>query len=121
MANKMDAQGCYSESSPRVRRLARLTLNQCGGAIFVPEEPTPEEGPAGDTVKEPPAAPAESSAAVEPQSQEQVGSSVEYSTARAGVQLGTQSNGITRIPQHEQSPTKADYGVSTRKTGINQN
>ena len=117
IANKMDGQGCYTEPSPRVRRLARLTLSQCGGAIFVPpEEPTPEEGPSGDTVKEPPAAPAESSAAAE--SQEQVGSSVKSSTADAPVQLGTQPNGITRIPQHEHSPAKVNYGVSTRKTGI---
>lgn len=54
IAEKTDSQGCYVEPSPRVRRMARLALNRCSGrTLAVEEEPTPAEGPAGDTAEEP--------------------------------------------------------------------
>jgi hypothetical protein len=53
LAHKSDDQGCFVEPSARVRRLARLTLSSCGGGVPVTEEPTPAEGPSGDTAQEP--------------------------------------------------------------------
>ena len=42
VANKM-VNGCYKESSERVRRLARLAMAGCGGGA--PPTPAPQEGP----------------------------------------------------------------------------
>src|SRR5690606_15365376 len=41
---KMDDTGCYVEPSARVRRVARLALNACGGDV-PPLEPIPDELP----------------------------------------------------------------------------
>lgn len=57
IANKMDDQGCYEEPSERVRRVARLALAGCGGAV--PFESVPQEGP---TEAPPPEAPPTSTA-----------------------------------------------------------
>jgi len=52
---------CYKEPSPRVRRVARLALERCGGPP--PEQPRPEEGPAQEDL---PAQPAPEEAAASP-------------------------------------------------------
>ncbi|MDZ4820138.1 MAG: peptidylprolyl isomerase, partial [Planctomycetota bacterium] len=51
-----DDKGCFVEPSARVRRMARLALAQCGGAVYdelllVPEE-GPSEGPAEEVEEE---------------------------------------------------------------------
>ena len=40
MAYEVNEQGCHCESSSRIRRLARITLNNCGG--YIPEAPKQE-------------------------------------------------------------------------------
>ncbi len=46
VVNGRDKQNCYLESSPRVRRLARLTLAGCGpAATTATQSPNPLEGP----------------------------------------------------------------------------
>lgn len=44
IANKTDEKGCPKEPSARVRRLARLSLDQCGGN-YETTPTTPQEGP----------------------------------------------------------------------------
>ncbi len=53
IARETDAQGCFVEPSARVRRVARLALSNCRGTLPAEPEPTPEEGPSGDTATEP--------------------------------------------------------------------
>lgn len=43
IANDVDDTGCFIEPSARVRRVARLAMRGCGGAVEIPA--TPEEGP----------------------------------------------------------------------------
>lgn len=43
LANETDSRGCFVEPSARVRRVARLALNACGGAVSTGDLPT--EGP----------------------------------------------------------------------------
>ncbi|MBW3595737.1 MAG: peptidyl-prolyl cis-trans isomerase [Planctomycetes bacterium] len=45
LAYEADGFGCYKETSPRVRRMARLAMRGCGGVVIA--EPAPEklEGP----------------------------------------------------------------------------
>jgi hypothetical protein len=59
LAYETDATGCYVEPSARVRRMARLALCGCGGAVVPsstpPPEPLPAEGPAQEPLPETPA------------------------------------------------------------------
>lgn len=71
LAYGTDDDGCPKESSERVRRQARLALEQCGPALAEPEAPKPEPGPKEvpkETPQEPPkeAPPADAKPAEEP-------------------------------------------------------
>ncbi len=58
LAWEMDADGCYVERSPRVRRVARLALQTCCSPTSeVSDEKVPQEGPLPDTLDAPPAGP----------------------------------------------------------------
>ena len=56
IAFETDGLGCYLEPSPRVRRVARLAMNACGGSAQLVT--TPDEGPSEEPA-EPTAAPPE--------------------------------------------------------------
>lgn len=64
MAYEMNDDGCYYETSPRVRRNARMALRSCGGYVPEDDEDAPEEGPSTTPPEPPPEGPEEPVTAV---------------------------------------------------------